>query len=122
MLKSHYPFIKPSFKASEDLKNLHQEIHTMSSSLGINLLNEISKKNPSVWITHITLGNIHKMKRNNIDVVADVTTSFLSAGMESMDSAMIVESDENVQKSFVACVTMGGPVPDQLELDWNFEI
>jgi len=62
------------------------------------------------WIPHITLGNLYGGNKADKDTVRAMLQEFpLDASLQGGEIG-------------VKCISMGGPAPQQVELDWNFQV
>jgi hypothetical protein len=65
------------------------------------------------WIAHVTLGNLRggtEYERKNLDH---------SVLKPLYDAAMLSQQPHSQAKT--VGIAMGGPIPEQVELDWNFQ-
>jgi hypothetical protein len=94
---------------------LHKDIRQLSSQdQQSKALAEITKFSKEKWVSHVTLGNLYGRIKPQI---------------RSLDSLLerVFGSKKLPSKidgfSFEACtsgITMGGPIPEQVKLDWDF--
>ncbi len=67
------------------------------------------------WIAHVTLGNLsggRKAERKSLDTLL-LKSVFESTDIDSKENGMLITVETRG-------MTMGGLIPRQLELDWNF--
>ena len=83
-------------------------------------LAEITKRSKGKWISHITLGNLYggtKAQAKSLDsLLEDVFQSTLPSSDNDHRS-----NNNGCFLAWTSGIAMGGPVPKQVELDWDFQ-
>jgi 2'-5' RNA ligase len=96
---------------------LHNDIRELAKDESCSkALAEITRYSKDKWISHITLGNLYggtKEQLRSLDPLLQ----------EVFQSKLPVDNDgssNDCLAAFTSGIAMGGPVPEQLELDWDF--
>lgn len=104
------PTQQPSSEPDRDSwQDLYRDICSISrdESCSKNLA-EISKRSYETWEAHVTLGNLYgsnQKKYKRLDPLVDE-----------------IFEESGSWQAFTRGIGMGGPVPEQATLDWNFEL
>jgi 2'-5' RNA ligase len=114
---------------------LYQDIRRISSdeSCSKGLAETCKATSNGKWVAHITLGNIYGgKKQTNPEVINPILDDIFQGGC--VDTDRNLAEDENDQEllstgttskhgawyAYCQGIEMGGPIPQQVELDWNF--
>jgi len=122
------------FEASPALHRLHDDIRDIAKNSESEQLASVVQRSKEKWTAHVTIGDLH----GGISKKADLKelSALLSDGLGMTalkvtdpevsgkeDQVEAEESPAPAPSSFTARVrgvTMGGPVPKQVELDWDY--
>jgi 2'-5' RNA ligase len=69
------------------------------------------------WIPHITLGNLYGGKKHDKNALRTMLQDYR---LNNTSEGEVPAADGDCEIR-VKCITMGGPVPQQVDLDWNFQ-
>jgi 2'-5' RNA ligase len=93
--------------ASPAWDELYSDVRKLSMEADSMGLREITKRSKDRWTAHITLANLQGGSKSDLKQLA----AFLRES-----GSMAVDEGE----CHVKCLSMGGPMPQQVELDWDF--
>ena len=98
-------------EASPAWHELYNDIRTIALNGNSEALRSLTErgKGGEFWIPHITLGNLYGGNRDDKDAVKTMLQEFPL-------EAVIKNGEIGVK-----CIAMGGPVPQQVGLDWKFQ-
>jgi 2'-5' RNA ligase len=108
-------------EASPSWHALHDDLRELAASGDLESLRSITKRGKGEWTPHITLGNLYGGKKADLGAVRKMLQDFPlnDPEIESYNPAS-EHLEVNVERVEATRISMGGPVPQQVELDWNF--
>ena len=103
------------FEVSPAWEKLHNDIRQISRSIESEGLLEITKRGKTKWTAHVTVANL-KGKTEDVKKLTQFLQEkfFVDHGANSRHTTL---NQDRVQASGVS---MGGPIPPQVELEWDF--
>jgi len=120
-------------EASPAWHNLHRDIQDIATNGESQALREIAARSKDKWIAHITLGEIimgggskSEVRQSFDQVLKDVCDDLEQQGnISTVTEDDILPAGATRSRCLLQATTvgiaMGGPVPDQVDLDWNFQ-
>ena len=114
-------------EASPAWHALYKDIRNVAINGDSEALKSLAKSDRGEgWIPHITLGNLYGGRKGRaLDEVRTMLQDFplveneeFSLEEEALSTGKFEGDNGEID---VKCITMGGPVPQQVELDWNFQ-
>ena len=101
-------------EASPAYHALYRDIRNIALNGDSEELQALAEKDKGPdWIPHITLGNLYGGTKDDKRAVGEMLKHYsLETGPQDETSNAAIG---------VKCITMGGPVPKQAELDWDFQ-
>lgn len=107
-------------EASPSWHALHDEIRNVALNGDSESLRSMTKRSKREWMPHITLGNVYGGKKADLVAVQAMLQKFPLNHHEEDDTPEAEHSKAVVDRIVPTRISMGGPVPGQVELDWNF--
>ena len=107
-------------EASPSWHALHDEIRNVALKGDSESLRSITKRSKGEWMPHITLGNLYGGKKADLDALQTMLQEFPLNGHVESDTPEAEHPECLVERIVATRISMGGPVPGQVELDWNF--
>jgi len=86
-----------------------------STSPPKNALREIASYSKDNWTPHVTLANVYGGNEESKRMLRELLQDISQRETASADSDFLMEASGRT-------IEMGGPVPEQVELDWNFTL
>lgn len=101
-------------EASPAYHALYRDIRSVALNGDSKELKSLAEKDKGPdWIPHITLGNLYGGTKDDKRAVGEMLEHY------SLENGAPDEASNDAIG--VKCITMGGPVPQQVELDWDFQ-
>ena len=97
-------------EASPAWNALHDDLRTLASTSSCEALQEITKHSKEIWTPHITLANLRGGNRREKKELQQLLTDFSNRLHEEKRDLLVATG-----------IGLGGPLPAQVELNWNFE-
>jgi 2'-5' RNA ligase len=108
-------------EASPAWHALHDDLRNLAVSGDSESLRSIAKRGKREWTPHITLGNLYGDKKADLGAVRKMLQDFpLHYHAVESDNPASEHLEVDVKRIETIRISMGGPVPEQVELDWNF--
>ena len=109
------------FEGSQGLHRLHDDLRDIAKDSNSDGLKEVVNRSKDRWTAHVTLGDLYGGGRGEVkqeSLIELAKTLKDGAGLEVFQEkdAMMRPSDFTAK---VRGIAMGGPVPPQVELNWN---
>ena len=121
------------FEASPALHRLHDDIRDIAKNGESELLASVVQRSKEKWTAHVTIGDLFGgvSKKADLKELAALLSDGLGMTALKVTDPEATAEEEQVEAeespaplpSFTARVrgvTMGGPVPEQVELDWDY--
>jgi 2'-5' RNA ligase len=97
---------------------LHNDLRAAARAVPSNEIQTVLGYSKENWVSHITLANINGPKgRSNKQPLLQRLQELLR---DSPISSSQDNNDDSQPRIFAKGISMGGPMPTQVELDWNF--
>jgi 2'-5' RNA ligase len=126
--------IVAELNASEAWHTLHSDIRDIAQNANSALLNEVVAYGKERWTAHITLGNVvgGASKGQVRQAFTEILQEVLADDFHSDERENLAEKEGGSHGTTTLCtkfhlfkvatfgISMGGPVPKQVQLDWNF--
>jgi 2'-5' RNA ligase len=108
-------------EASPSWHALHDDLRELAVSGDSESLRSITKRGMGEWTPHITLGNLYGGKKADLGAVQKMLQDFpLNGHSRESDNPALEHLEVDVERIEATQISMGGPIPEQVELDWNF--
>ena len=113
---------------SQSWQTLYDDIRTISQDESCSRgLSEICKDSKDKWVAHVTLGNIYGGKKGNNKQLLDPILREIFTAKTRVQRRDVTSTSanhqlhEDVWEAFPTGISMGGPIPSQAVLDWDFD-
>jgi hypothetical protein len=105
-------------EASPLWHELYADIRSLARASSSHTLRDVVRSSKDEWIPHVTLANIHGGDKVEYQQLNRLLKELSLLNLQS-STAQATESTPVVVKA--SGISMGGPIPTQAELDWNFD-
>jgi hypothetical protein len=108
-------------EASPRWHELYADIRSLARASSSHTLRDVVRSSKDEWIPHVTLANIYggsKLEYQQLNQLLKELSLLNLLNLHS-STAQATESTPVVVKA--SGIAMGGPIPAQAELDWNFD-
>ena len=110
------------FNGSPELHKLHDDFRDIAINSDSDGLKEVVKRSKERWTAHVTLGDLHgggrgEAKQEKLDELAKLLQDGL--GLDAIEEKEDMMHSSNFTAK-VKGIAMGGPVPSQVDLNWDY--
>lgn len=119
-------------EASPAWQALHDDIRDIAVNSISQGLQSVTKRSKAQWVPHVTLGNLSRGKKAELQALQTMlvecsslrykhlATGAASGGDRHTPTTVDPVDFDNSDKVQAIHVSMGGPIPEQVALDWDF--
>lgn len=112
-------------EASPAWEALHDDIRAIAADGGSESLRSVTQRSKERWTPHITMGNLYGGRKADLKTLAAMLQDFpLHDHVPEEEAPTSTESSQGAKVDGLLLhatkIAMGGPVPTQVELDWDF--
>lgn len=109
------------FDGSPELHKLHDELRDIAINSNSDGLKEVVNRSKEMWTAHATLGDLHgggrgEAKQEKLEELAKMLQDGLGLDVIQEKEDMMHSSNFTAK---VKGIAMGGPVPSQVDLNWD---
>ena len=110
------------FDGSPELHKLHDDLRDIAKDSNSDGLKEVVKRSKERWTAHVTLGDLYgggrgEAKQEQLNELAKMLQDGIGLEVLEGKEGMMHPSDFTAK---VKGIAMGGPVPPQVILDWDY--